>query len=124
MKNHCMTTRCSLLLGVALALVGCAKLNPKFEDSLNNALRAQGDGFQQCYEKTLKKNPEAQGEMTLKLSFAPNEKKVDKAKVTDSQIPDNGMKKCVSKVAKGIETTETPGTWVDGKYTLDFVINE
>jgi hypothetical protein len=112
----------AILLGVLFS--GCAKLNPKFEDSLNNALNAKKGEFQTCYERALKRNRNLKGEMDLKLAFTPNAKKVDKAKVTRSQIKDKGMKKCVSKAAKRIQTTELPGTWVDGKYTIDFTLNQ
>jgi hypothetical protein len=110
-----------IILGVLLAT--CAELNPKFEDSLNNALDAHKAEFQRCYEKALDRNRNAKGEMDLNLEFTPNSKQVDKARVTRSQIKDSGMKQCVSRAAKGIQTTELPGTWVDGKYTIDFQIN-
>ena len=110
-----------IILGALPA--ACAKLNPKFEGSLNNALDAHKAEFQSCYEKALDRNRNAKGEMDLKLEFTPNSKQVDKAQVTRSQIKDNGMKQCVSQAAKRIQTTELPGTWVDGKYTIDFQLN-
>ncbi len=120
MKNHMTTIAFGLFLTIGLVLSGCAKLNPKFEASLNNALNAQNSDFQSCYKKALKKNPDAAGEMNLKLEFAPKSAKVEKASITDSQIQDSGMKKCITKAAKSIETDELPGTWVDGKFLLDF----
>ena len=108
----------------ALLGTACAQLNPKFEESLNNALDAQKEAFQTCYEQTLKKDQNARGEMELKLEFTPNSKKVDQAQITQSDIKDGTMKKCVTKAAKSIETTELPGTWVKGQYTLDFAVNQ
>ena len=113
----------TLVLALVVLATGCAKLNPKFEDSLNNALDAQKGEFQSCYETALKKDRNTKGEMDLKLEFTPNSKKVDKANVTKSDINDNTMKQCVAKAAKTIETTELPGTWVNGKYTLEFTLN-
>jgi hypothetical protein len=112
----------TVLIGIALA--ACAEINPKFEESLNNAIDAQRAEFQTCYEQALEKNRNAKGEMDLKLEFAPNSKKVEKAQVTRSQIKNKAMKKCVSQAAGRIETTELPGTWVDGKYTIDFTLNQ
>lgn len=111
------------LFGMCFALIlvaGCAKINPKFEDSLNNAILAKTGDFENCYATTLQKKPKTAGEMQLKLAFTPSEKKVEKVEITASKIKDAGMKKCVVAVGQTIETTELPGTWVDGKYTLDF----
>ena len=124
MYNINKTALCVLSLALGFLAAACAELNPKFEESLNNALDAQKGAFQTCYEKTLKKNRDTKGEMNLKLEFTPNAKKVEKVKVTKSDIKDASMKKCVTKAAKKIETTELPGTWVSGKYTLDFSYNE
>jgi hypothetical protein len=113
-----------LILGIGVLASACAELNPKFEESLNNALDAQKSEFETCYEKALEKNQNATGEMNLKLEFTPNNKRVEKANVTKSDISDKEMKKCVTRAAKSIETTELPGTWVTGKYTLDFTVNK
>ena len=118
LMSFCMV----IVLGALPA--ACAKLNPKFEDSLNNALDARKTEFKSCYEKALDRDRNAKGEMDLKLEFTPNSKQVDKAQVTRSQIKDNGMKQCVSQAAKRIQTTELPGTWVDGQYTIDFQLNQ
>jgi hypothetical protein len=124
MKSNVLKTVCGLFLALSLVSLGCAKLNPKFENSLNNALSAKNSDFQTCYKKALGKNPNTEGEMNLKLEFQPKSKKVEKASITDSQIKDGGMKKCVTNAAKSIETEELPGTWVDGKFVLDFSINK
>ena len=112
------------ILAFGVLTSACAKLNPKFENSLNNALDARKSAFESCYDAALKKNRNAAGEMALTLEFTPNNKRVDKAKVTKSDIGDGEMKKCVTRAAKEIETTELPGTWVTGKYTLDFTFNK
>ena len=109
-----------MLFAVALFVGGCTKLNPKFEDSLSNALSAKTDELEGCYEKALKKDPQAAGDMELKLEFAPKSNKPKNASVVASQINDGAMKKCVAAAAESIETVELPGTWVDGKYTLEF----
>ena len=115
---------CAAVLALGAMLVGCAELNPKFEESLNNALDAKKGAFKSCYEDALEKNRNAQGEMDIKLEFTPNKKRAEKAKVTRSEIKDKKMKKCVTKAAKSIQTEELPGTWVNGKYTLDFTLNK
>lgn len=120
MKNNAAKIFCGTFLVFGLLCSGCAKLNPKFEDSLNNAVMAKTSEFEKCYQKELHKKPETAGNMQLKLEFAPKSKSVEKASVVKSQIKSNGMKKCVTDAARTIETAELPGTWVDGKYTLDF----
>lgn len=111
------------VLVAGLLFAACAELNPKFETSLNNAIKAQKGEFQTCYEKALERNRNVKGEMDLKLEFKANSKQASKASVSRSQIKDNAMKKCVSNAAKRMETTELPGAWVEGKYTLDFTHN-
>ncbi len=122
MRNWKLVSMGVLAMGVFFT--GCAKLNPKFEDSLNNALEAKKGEFKTCYEKALDRDREAEGEMDLKLQFTPDSKAVDKANVTRSDIKDKKMKQCVSSAGKSIQTTELPGTWVDGKYTIDFTLNK
>ena len=114
------TTSLGILLTAAFFTGGCAKLNPKFEDSLSSALTAKTGEFEGCYKKALKKNSEVEGDMELKLEFAPKSNKPEKTSITASQINDGAMKKCVAAAAKAVETVELPGTWVDGKYTLEF----
>ncbi len=111
-----------LFVVMGIISTGCVKLNPKFEDSLSNAVKAKSSEFQGCYKKALKKAPDTAGEMNLKLEFAPNKKIVEKASITESQIADSGMKKCVTKAAGTIETEELPGAWVDGKFVIDFSV--
>ncbi len=119
MKNISIAVTSMLFAAISL-LTGCAKLNPKFEDSLNNAIMAKTGDFENCYTAALKKNPETKGDMQLKLEFEPNAKKAKSASIVATKIKDAGMKKCVVAVAQTVETVELPGTWVDGKYTLEF----
>ena len=124
MKYTRRVNSCAIMLAFAFMAIGCAELNPKFEESLNNALDAQKGEFQACYEAALQKDRNAQGEMDIHLEFTPNKKKAEKAKVTRSDITVKGMKKCVTQAAKSVKTTELPGTWVNGNYTLDFTLNK
>lgn len=124
MKRIGLKKLCCVTFALNLLAIGCAELNPKFEESLNSALDAKKGVFQKCYEDALEKDRNAQGEMDIKLEFTPNKKRAEKAKVTRSEIKDKKMKKCVTKAAKSIHTSELPGTWVNGKYTIEFTLNK
>jgi len=108
-----------LALGSLVSACG-AELNPKFEASLASALDAKTGDFKDCYEKTLKDDREAKGDVKLALEFKPDSKKAQDAKVVKSDIAAEKMQKCVAKAAKGVETTELPGMYVDANYTVNF----
>lgn len=124
MKRIGLKKLCCVVFALNLMTIGCAELNPKFEESLNSALDAKKDAFKKCYEDALKKDRNARGEMDIKLEFTPNKKKAEKAKITRSEIKNKQMKTCVTKAAKSISTSELPGTWVNGKYTIEFALTK
>lgn len=117
--KYVMVVGLLLTLGMLVSACG-AELNPKFEGSLASALDAKKGDFKGCYEKALKKDREAKGNVKINLEFKPDSKKAQDAKVVKSDIDDKKMNKCVCNAAKSVETTELPGMYVDAKYTVNF----
>lgn len=107
-------------LVVGMGLMSCGSLNPKTEGQIYSALEAQQDAFQQCYEDALKKDRNVKGDVDLTLKFEPKSKRPKDTRVTNADIKDPEMLKCVTNAADKVRIEDAPGVFVDGQYTVNF----
>src|SRR5687768_16526184 len=99
-------------------LSACASSNTKSQQHLRTAVDAQHETLNRCYAKSLARDPDTSGTMTV-VMHVPTSGKVDKVTIQSGELASKKLQTCVRNALVGM-TIAKPDGEMNVQYTLRF----
>ena len=107
-----------LVLGLAVALCGCAASNS--QQRLRTAVDARQASLDDCYARALAHDRTADGAMKVWLHIPQNADRVDAVEIESSKIASKRLDRCVRAALLNLDIGEVADSELKVQYTLAF----
>lgn len=110
-----------VLVGLVGSALGCGIGDA--QQRLRTAVDAKEKSLDECYAQALERNEGAQGDMSIWVHVSSDTGRVDSVEVSQSEITDGALQKCVETTLVGLALVPPPKANLKVEYTLRFVPN-
>jgi len=103
----------------AIVESGCTAARTDYKSHIQGTVRAHFDGFRQCYEGGLTRNPKLKGKLSVRFVIAPDGT-IPKAELAGASAPDAEFQTCLVAAFAKLRFDPPPNGGMTVEYPLDF----